>query len=57
VGNVELVEVPTYFAVGSNVGAFTGRSYINVWTATSGYNTRLDELSGSGERTKLRVAK
>jgi peptide/nickel transport system substrate-binding protein len=34
--NVELVEVPTYFAVGPNVGAFTGRSYINVWDSYAG---------------------
>jgi peptide/nickel transport system substrate-binding protein len=29
--NVELVEVPTYWAVGQNVGKFTGRTYINQW--------------------------
>jgi peptide/nickel transport system substrate-binding protein len=29
--NVELVEVPTYFVVGPNVGAFTNRTYINIW--------------------------
>jgi ABC-type transport system substrate-binding protein len=29
--NVELVEVPTYWAVGQNVGNFTGRNYINLW--------------------------
>jgi peptide/nickel transport system substrate-binding protein len=34
--NVELVEVPTYFAVGPNVGAFTGRSYINLWDSYFG---------------------
>jgi ABC-type transport system substrate-binding protein len=34
--NVELVEVPTYFAVGQNVGAFTNRSYINVWDSYVG---------------------
>jgi peptide/nickel transport system substrate-binding protein len=34
--NVELVEVPTYFAVGSNVGAFTNRSYINLWDSYVG---------------------
>jgi peptide/nickel transport system substrate-binding protein len=34
--NVELVEVPTYFAVGPNVGAFTNRSYINVWDSYLG---------------------
>src|SRR5579864_763169 len=28
--NVELVQVPTYFAVGPNVGDFTGRTWINV---------------------------
>jgi peptide/nickel transport system substrate-binding protein len=28
--NVELVEVPTYFAVGSKVGAFTGRTWVNL---------------------------
>ena len=34
--NVELVEVPTYFAVGPNVGAFTSRSYINLWDSYVG---------------------
>ena len=34
--NVELVEVPTYFAVGPNVGAFAGRSYINLWDSYAG---------------------
>jgi len=34
--NVELVEVPTYFAVGPNVGAFTNRSYINLWDSYVG---------------------
>ncbi|MBV9597827.1 MAG: ABC transporter substrate-binding protein [Chloroflexi bacterium] len=29
--NVELVQVPTYFVVGPNVGAFTNRTYINMW--------------------------
>jgi ABC-type transport system substrate-binding protein len=28
--NVELVEVPTYFAVGKNVGEFKGRTWINL---------------------------
>jgi len=28
--NVELVQVPTYFAVGKNVGAFKGRTWINL---------------------------
>ena len=28
--NVELVEVPTYFAVGPQVGAFTNRTWINI---------------------------
>ena len=28
--NIELVEVPTYMAVGSNVGAFTGRTWVNL---------------------------
>jgi len=28
--NVELVEVPTYFAVGPNVGQFTNRTWINL---------------------------
>jgi ABC-type transport system substrate-binding protein len=34
--NVELVEVPTYFAVGPNVGQFTNRTYINVWDTYAG---------------------
>src|SRR5260221_122301 len=34
--NVELVEVPTYFAVGPNVGAFTNRSWINLWDSYLG---------------------
>src|SRR5438552_17500670 len=34
--NVELVEVPTYFVVGTNVGAFTFRSYINLWDSYGG---------------------
>jgi peptide/nickel transport system substrate-binding protein len=29
--NVELVEVPTYWAVGPKVGAFTNRNWINLW--------------------------
>jgi len=29
--NEELVEVPTYWVVGKNVGNFTGRTYINLW--------------------------
>ncbi len=34
--NVEVVEVPTYFAVGSKVGAFTNRTYINIWDSYVG---------------------
>jgi hypothetical protein len=34
--NVELVQVPTYFAVGPGVGAFTNRSYINMWDSYVG---------------------
>jgi peptide/nickel transport system substrate-binding protein len=34
--NVELVEVPTYFAVGPQLGAFTNRSYINLWDSYVG---------------------
>jgi peptide/nickel transport system substrate-binding protein len=29
--NIELVEVPTYFAVGPQVGAFTNRTWLNIW--------------------------
>lgn len=29
--NIELIEVPTYFAVGPNVGAFTNRTWLNIW--------------------------
>ena len=38
--NVELVEVPTYFAVGPNVGAFTSRSYINIWDSYARYSAQ-----------------
>src|SRR5207248_7227610 len=34
--NVELVEVPTYIVVGTNVGAFTSRSYLNLWDSYVG---------------------
>jgi ABC-type transport system substrate-binding protein len=34
--NVELVEVPTYWAVGPKVGTFTGRNYINLWDTYAG---------------------
>ncbi|MBV9135206.1 MAG: ABC transporter substrate-binding protein [Chloroflexi bacterium] len=34
--NVELVEVPTYFAVGPNVGAFTNRTWLNIWDTYAG---------------------
>jgi ABC-type transport system substrate-binding protein len=34
--NVELVEVPTYFAVGQNVGAFTNRTWLNLWDSYAG---------------------
>jgi peptide/nickel transport system substrate-binding protein len=34
--NVELVEVPTYWAVGPNVGAFTNRTFINLWDTYAG---------------------
>jgi peptide/nickel transport system substrate-binding protein len=34
--NLELVEVPTFFAVGPKVGTFTGRSNINIWDSYAG---------------------
>jgi peptide/nickel transport system substrate-binding protein len=34
--NLELVEVPTYFAVGPNVGQFTNRTWINLWDSYAG---------------------
>jgi len=34
--NIELVEVPTYFAVGPKVGAFTNRSWLNIWDSYVG---------------------
>jgi peptide/nickel transport system substrate-binding protein len=34
--NVELVQVPTYFAVGPKVGAFTNRNWINIWDSYVG---------------------
>jgi len=34
--NLELVEVPTYFVVGPNVGSFNNRTYINVWDTYAG---------------------
>ena len=34
--NVELVEVPTYWAVGPNLGSFSGRTYINLWDTYAG---------------------
>lgn len=34
--NIELVEVPTYFAVGSQLGAFTNRTYLNIWDSYVG---------------------
>ncbi|MBV9601479.1 MAG: ABC transporter substrate-binding protein [Chloroflexi bacterium] len=34
--NIELIEVPTYFAVGSKVGAFTNRSWLNIWDSYVG---------------------
>jgi peptide/nickel transport system substrate-binding protein len=34
--NVELTQVPTYFVVGPNVGAFTNRTYVNMWDSYVG---------------------
>jgi peptide/nickel transport system substrate-binding protein len=34
--NVELVELPTFFAVGPNVAGFTNRTWINVWDTYAG---------------------
>jgi peptide/nickel transport system substrate-binding protein len=34
--NVELVEIPTYFAVGPKVGAFTNRTWVNIWDSYAG---------------------
>ncbi len=34
--NVGLVNVPTYFVVGQNVGPFTGRNNLSLWDAYSG---------------------
>jgi ABC-type transport system substrate-binding protein len=34
--NLELIEVPTYFVVGHNVGAFTNRTWLNVWDSYVG---------------------
>jgi peptide/nickel transport system substrate-binding protein len=34
--NVELVEVPTYFVVGKNVGQFTGKQNLSLWDAYAG---------------------
>jgi peptide/nickel transport system substrate-binding protein len=34
--NVELVEVPTYYAVGPKVGGFTGRTWVNLQDSYSG---------------------
>ena len=34
--NAELVEVPTFFALGQKVGDFTGRTWINVWDSYVG---------------------
>lgn len=34
--SLPLVEVPTYFAVGPNVGAFTNRSWLNLWDSYVG---------------------
>ena len=34
--HLELTQVPTYFVVGPNVGAFTNRSYVNMWDSYVG---------------------
>jgi ABC-type transport system substrate-binding protein len=34
--NVELVEVPTYFVVGKNVGQFTAKQNLSIWDAYAG---------------------
>jgi len=34
--NLELVEVPTMFVVGPQVGQFNGRTWINIWDTYAG---------------------
>ncbi len=34
--NLALIQVSTYFVVDPNVGAFTNRSYVNMWDSYAG---------------------
>ncbi|HEY2595023.1 MAG TPA: ABC transporter substrate-binding protein, partial [Chloroflexota bacterium] len=34
--NLEIIEVPTYFVVGQNVGQFTNRTWLNIWDSYVG---------------------